>query len=170
MGDKVSTLNDVITELETQTEDIKNFSKVLKQIDKISKNTARLDEKVSENVQNYIYTAQTMKKSAELLDRRLDALETMIRKDIHEVYKDNQNYQKELDDSIRIRLEKFKMDIELSMKTQISDIENKIVDAINTKTHTLDRNISEIDNKLSTILEVYEKDRNRGFWERLLNS
>ena len=170
MGNKVGKLNDVITELETQTEDIKNFSKVLKRIDKISKDAAGLDEKVRENVQHYISTAETMKKSAELLDGRLDALETMIRKDIHELYKDNQNYQKELDDSIRIRLEKFKMDIELSMKTQIGDIENKIVDAINTKTRTLDNNISKIDKKLTTILEAYNKDRNRGFWARLLNS
>ncbi len=170
MGSKVGTLNDVITELETQTEDIKNFSKVLNKIDKISKDAASLDEKVHKNVQNYISTAEIMKKSAELLDSRLDALETMIRKDIHELYKDNQNYQKELDDSIRIRLGKFKIDIELSMKTQIGDIENKIVNAINTKTRTLDQNISEVDKKLTTVLEAYEKDRERGFWARLLNA
>lgn len=170
MGDRVGTLNDVITELETQTEDIKNFSQVLKKIDKISKKAASLDEKVSENIQSYIATAETMKKSAELLDGRLDALETMIRKDIHELYKDNQNYQKELDDSIRIRLEKFKIDIELSMKSQISDIENKIVEAINTKARSVDRNLNDIDKKLSSVLEEYEKDRSRGFFARVFNS
>lgn len=170
MGSKVGALSDVITELETQTEDIKNFSNVLKKIDKINKDAANLDEKVRENVQNYIATAETMKKSAELLDSRLDALETMIRNDIHVLHKDNQNYQKDLDDSIRIRLEKFKMDIELSIKAQIGDIENKIANAINTKTRMLDKNISEIDNKLTIVLENYEKDRERGFWARLINA
>ncbi len=170
MGDKIGTLSDVITELETQTEDIKNFAQVLKRIKDISKKAFDLDAKVSENIQSYLATAETMKKSAETLDSRLDALESMIRQDIHELYKDNQNYQKELDDSIRIRLEKFKIDIELSMKTQISDIENKIVDAINTKSRTVDQSLSEIDKKLNAVLEEYEKDRNRGFFARLFNS
>ena len=170
MGDKIGTLNDVISELETQTEDIKSFTKVLKEIDKVSKNAVDLDAKVRENMQSYISAAETMKKSAKLLDGRLDALETMISKGIHELYKDNQNYQKELDDSIRIRLEKFKIDIELSMKTQISDIENKIIEAINTKSRSVDQSLSDIDKKLSSVLEEYEKDRNRGFFGRLFNT
>lgn len=170
MGDKVGKLNDVITELEAQTDDIKNFTQVLKKIDQISQEAAGLDEKVSKNVQSYIATAETMKKSAELLDSRLDALETMIRKDIHELYKDNQNYQKELDDSIRIRLEKFKIDIELSTKSQISDIENKIVEVITSKSRNIDQKLNNIDKKVNSILEAYEKDRSRGFWARLLNS
>lgn len=169
MGNNVGSLNDVITELETQTEDIKNFSNVLKKIDIISQNATSLDMKINENVQRYISISETMKKSAELLDSRLDALETMIKQNIHELYKDNQNYQKELDDSIHIRLEKFKIDVELNMKSQISDIENKIVDAIKLKTGTLNKNISEIDKKLNIVLKTIEKDRGRGFWARILN-
>lgn len=69
-----------------------------------------------------------------------------------------------------LRLEKFKNDIELSTKTQISDIENKIVEAITLKYRSIDEKLNNIDNKLSSIMEAQEKDRSRGFWARLLNS
>jgi len=148
MGNKVGNLSDVITKLETQTEDIGNFAKVLNEIGQISKEAEKLDKKVSENMQTYITTSEMIKKSAGQLDNRLDALEKMFAKGVDELYKDNKNYHKELDDSIRVRLEKIKIDIELSVKTQIN----------------------EIDKKLTLVLEEYEKDRNRGVFARFFNT
>jgi len=148
MGDKIGKLSDVITKLETQTEDIEKFAKVIKEIDKISKEAAKLDKKVSENMQAYIAVSETIKTSAGQLDNRLDALEKMFANGVDELYTDNRNYHKELDDSIRVRLEKIKIDIELSVRTEMN----------------------EIDKKLTLVLEKYEQDKNRGFFARLFNT
>ena len=158
MGDKVGKLNSVITELEEQMEDIKNFSQVLKKIEQISKNIAQVDNKMTQNAQSYITTTETMKKSAGLLESKLNDLESMIAKKIQELYKDNQTYQKEMDDSLRIRLENFSL-----------NIENKI-EVITRHTQSIDNNILEMNKKLELVLDQYEQDKHRGFWARLLNT
>ncbi len=147
MGNKVGKLSDVITKLETQTEEIENFSKVLKQIEQLTQEASKLDKKVNENMKSYITTSAVIKESAGLLDNRLTALEEMFNKGVDDLYKDNKNYHKELDDSIRVRLEKIKIDIELSTRAQMN----------------------EIDKKLTLVLEEYQKDRDRGFFARLFN-
>ncbi len=76
---------------------------------------------------------------------------------MQELYKDNQNYQKEMDDSLRIRLEKYNL-----------DIENKI-EGITKQSQGMDKNILEMNEKLTLMLDAHQHDKNRGFWARLFN-
>jgi len=157
MGDKVGNLNNVITELEEQMEDIKSFSQVLKRIEDVSKNIENIDNKVVKNAQSQISATETINKSADLLKDKLNELEIMIKENIQAIYKDNQNYQREVDDSLRIRLEKFNL-----------DIGNKI-EGITKQSQSIDKNILEMNKKLTLVLESYENDRKRGFLARLFN-
>ncbi len=157
MGDKVNKLDSVITELEEQMEDIKSFSQVLKKIEQVSKNLEHVDDKVIKNAQSQISATETINKSADLLKSKLNELEIMIKENIQAIYKDNQNYQREIDDSLRIRLEKYNL-----------NIENKI-EGITKQSQGIDKNILEMNKKLTLVLEAYQNDRNRGFWARLFN-
>lgn len=112
---------------------------------------------MTQNAQSHIATTETMKKSADLLNSRLDELRAMIHKSMQELYKDNQNYQKEMDDSLRIRLEKFSL-----------DIENKI-ERISKQSQGIDKNILDMSEQLTLVLEAYQHDKSRGFWARLFN-
>jgi len=157
MGDKVGNLNNVITELEEQMEDIKGFSQVLKKIEQVSKNLEHVDDKVIKNVQSQISATETINKSADVLKSKLNELEIMIKENIQAIYKDNQNYQREIDDSLRIRLEKYNI-----------DIENKI-ESLAKQSQGIDKNILEMNKKLTLVLAAYENDKKRGFWARLFN-
>lgn len=157
MGDKVGNLNNVITELEEQMADIKSFSQVLKKIEQVSKNIENVDDKVAKNAQSQVSATEAINKSTDLLKNKLNELEIMIKENIQAIYKDNQNYQREIDDSLRIRLEKYNL-----------DIENKI-EGITKQSQGIDKNILEMNEKLILVLEAYESDKNRGFWGRLFN-
>lgn len=157
MRDKVGKLDDVITGLEGQLEDIKSFSQILKKLDQTSESIAKLNNKVVNNVQAQVSATDTIQQSADVLKSRLDELKTMIHKSIQELYKDNQNNQKEMDDSLRIRLEKFSL-----------NIENKI-EGISKQSLDINKNIHSMEEKLTLMLAVYENDKNRGFWARLFN-
>jgi len=157
MGDNVGNLNNVITELEEQMEDIKSFSQVLKKIEQVSKNIENVDNKVAKNSQSQVSATETINKSADLLKSNLNELEIMIKENIQAIYKDNQNYQREIDDSLRIRLEKYNL-----------DFGNKI-EGITKQFQAIDKNIFEMNKKLTLVLTAYENDRKRGFLARLFN-
>ena len=157
MGDKVGKLDDVITELEGELKNIKSFSQVLKKLDQTSESIAQLNNKVVINVKAQVSATESIQQSADVLKSRLDELGTIIHKSIQELYKDNQNNQKEMDDSLRIRLEKFSF-----------DIENKI-EGISKQSQGIDKNILDMNEKLTLVLDAYQQDRNRGLLARLFN-
>ena len=157
MGDSVGILDNVISELEEQMEEIKSFSQVLKKIENVSDNIQHIGEKVNKDAQSHLDVTTTMNQSAILIKSKLDELKIMIDENLQALYKDNKNYQRDMDDSIRIRIEKFKL-----------EIENKI-DGVAKKSRDMDKNILDMNKKLTSVLEAYEKDKNRGFFARLFN-
>jgi methyl-accepting chemotaxis protein len=157
MGDSVGNLNNVITELEEETKGIKSFSRVLKKIEQISKNIEHIEGKVIKNAHSQISATEALNKSTDLLESKLNELKIMIKENIQTIYKDNQNYQREIDDSLRIRLEKYNI-----------DVENKI-EGLSKQSQGLNKNVLDMNKKLTLVLEAYENDRNRGFWARLFN-
>ncbi len=137
MGDQVSQLSDVITELETQTADIKHFADVLDKIDRISREIDTTGKEVVAQAETFVEITSQMKEAANTLDGKFiklseeserfqTSLETLVDKKISELYKDNKNHQKDLDDSLRTRLEKLKIDISSDTQKKVESIEGVI--------------------------------------------
>ena len=111
-----------VDNLEKEVKDVTKFNSVLKEIRSSKDNLVNLSEKVHAELEEFISTKNNIDRASKTIDNKLVDIEKKITSGIDKIYKDANNYQKDLDGSLRTRLEKFNIDISTKLKTEIDNL------------------------------------------------
>jgi CHASE3 domain sensor protein len=132
-------LDNVIKELEKQSNDLKDFNAVYAEI-------AKLKQDILENLKLLKENNEGLTDISKEVEKRLDESQ----KKIDEIYKDNKSFQKELDTSIASRLDKSKSDIQVEIRNEGTQIQR----AFET---TLNSNFNQMESKMKDAFERQTK-------------
>ena len=111
-----------VDNLEKEVKDVTKFNSVLKEIRSSKDNLVNLSEKVHAELEEFISTKNDIERVSKTIDNKLVGIEKQITSGINTIYKDANNHQKDLDGSLRTRLEKFNIDISTKLKTEIDNL------------------------------------------------
>ncbi len=111
-----------VDNLEKEVKDVTKFNSVLKEIRSSKDNLVNLSEKVHAELEEFISTKNDIERVSKTIDNKLVGIEKQISSGIDTIYKDANNHQKDLDSSLRTRLEKFNIDISTKLKTEIDNL------------------------------------------------
>ena len=135
-------LNNAIKELEKQSSDLKDFNIVYSEI-------AKLKKDILENLKLLQENNKGLSKISKEVEQHLDEYQ----KKIDEIYKDNKTFQKELDNSIASRLEKYKSDVQIEIRNEGTQIQRSFET-------TLKSDFNQMEDKLKSEFEKQSKKLN----------
>lgn len=148
-------LDNAIKELETQSNDLKEFNKVYSEIGKLKGDISANLDLLKKNNDGFNLIATEIKSSLEKSHEQLTRIESELLQKIQELYQDNKNFQKELDSSLVSRLDKHKSDIQVEIRNEGTQIQRSFENALTLNFNNMESKIKEqfsLQNKqLSTI-------------------
>ncbi|MCW3807698.1 hypothetical protein [Plebeiibacterium marinum] len=148
-------LDNAIKELETQSNDLKEFNKVYSEIGKLKGDISANLDLLKKNNDGFNSIATEIKSSLEKSHEQLTRIESELLQKIQELYQDNKNFQKELDSSLVSRLDKHKSDIQVEIRNEGTQIQRSFENALTLNFNNMESKIKEqfsLQNKqLSTI-------------------
>ena len=148
-------LDNAIKELETQSNDLKEFNKVYSEIGKLKGDISANLDLLKKNNDGFNSIATEIKSSLDKSHEQLTRIESELLKKIQELYQDNKNFQKELDSSLVSRLDKHKSDIQVEIRNEGTQIQRSFENALTLNFNNMESKIKEqfsLQNKqLSTI-------------------
>jgi DNA repair exonuclease SbcCD ATPase subunit len=146
-------LDNVINELEIQSNDLKDFNKVYSEIGKLKDEISNSLSILKENNDSFSKISTEVRSRLEESKKQVKSLESELLKKIHELYQDNKNFQKELDASLITRLDKHKSDIHVDIRNEGTQIQRSFET-------TLDTNFNSMESKLKELFDVQSKQLN----------
>ena len=146
-------LDNVIKELEIQSNDLKDFNKAYSEIGKLKDQISNSLSILKENNDSFSKISVEVRSRLEETKKQIKSLESELLKKIQELYQDNKNFQKELDASLITRLDKHKSDIRVEIRNEGSQIQRSFET-------TLDTNFNSMETKLKELFDVQFKQLN----------
>jgi protein subunit release factor A len=125
-------LDNVIKELEEQSIELKEFNKLYSEIGKLK----------SDITDNF----SLLKKQSEevsVVSSNIKSFVDTSKKQIDELYQDNKSFQKELDSSLIVRLDKHKSDIQIEIRNEGSQQQRAFENTLNTNFNNIDAKLKE---------------------------
>lgn len=147
-------LDNVVNELEQNSKQLKDFTAVYSEISTLQSNISRNLELIEENNKNLNSVSDVIKKQTEENTKQLKVANDFLEQKIGEFYKDNQNFQKELDASLITRLDKHKSDVQIEIRNEGIQIQRAFETTLNT-------NFNSMESKLKELFDVQSKQLNK---------
>jgi len=150
-------LDNAIKELETQSNDLKEFNKVYSEIGKLKGDISANLDLLKKNNDGFNSIATEIKSSLEKSHEQLTRIESELLQKIQELYQDNKNFQKELDSSLVSRLDKHKSDIQVEIRNEGTQIQRSFENALTLNFNNMESKIKEqfsLQNKQLSIIKV----------------
>ncbi len=146
-------LDNTIKELETQSNDLKEFNKVYSEVGKLKDGISNSLTLLKDNNDGFSTISKEVKSRLEESKKQIESLENKLVKKIQELYQDNKNFQKELDASLITRLDKHKSDIQVEVRNEGDQIQRGFET-------TLNSNFNSMESKLKELFDVQSKQLN----------
>lgn len=143
-------LDNVIKELEIQSNDLKEFNKVYSEIGKLKVDILANLNLLKENNDGFNSIATEIRSSLEKSHEQLTKIELELLQKVQELYQDNKNFQKELDSSLVSRLDKHKSDIQVEIRNEGTQIQRSFE-------NTLTLNFNNMESKIKEQLSLQNK-------------
>lgn len=147
-------LDNAIKELETQSNDLKDFNKVYSEIGKLKDEISNSLSLLRENNDGFSTISTEVKYRLEESKKQIESLESGLLKKIQELHQDNKNFQKELDTSLITRLEKHKSDIQVEVRNEGAQIQRGFEATLNTNFNSMESKLKELSNAQSKQLNT----------------
>lgn len=132
-----------INELEIQSNDLKEFNKVYSEIGKLKNEISQNLMILKENNEGFSQLSEKIQARLKMLEVQAEKLEIELTKKIQEIYKDNKQFQKELDSSLITRLEKHKSDIQVELRNEGTQIQRAFETSLNLNFNALELKLIE---------------------------
>ena len=136
-------LDDVISELEEQSDNLKDFNKIYAELTKQKEEMADILPLLSQSNDGLTEISSKIQKALDNLKVQVEMLENAIAKKIQEIYQDNKGFQKELDASLITRLDKHKSDIQLEIRNEGAHIQRTLEGILNTSVSSIESKLNE---------------------------
>jgi len=136
-------LNNAIKDLEEQSNDLKEFNKVYSEIAKLKSDIKDNLKLLREYNKGFESISVNINDNLENSKKQFENLESDLLKKINELYRDNKNFQKELDSSINSRLEKNKSDIQVEIRNEGIQIQRTFENIITSSFNNMDSTLNE---------------------------
>ena len=144
-------LDSVVNELDQNSKKLKDFVAVYSEISTLQSSISLNLELIEENNKNLNSVSDVIKKKTEENSKQLKATNDFLELKIEELYKDNKSFQKELDETLKTRLEKHKSDIQLEVRNEGAQIQRSFETILNS-------NFNSMESKIKTYFEVQSKE------------
>ncbi|MCP9199029.1 hypothetical protein MKO06_03855 [Gramella sp. GC03-9] len=144
-------LDNVVTELEHNSNQLKDFTTVYSEISALQSNISQNLELIEENNNNLNSVSEVIKKQTAKNTEQLEVTNNFLKEKIAEIYKDNKSFQKDLDSTIITRLEKHKSDIQVEIRNEGTQIQRAFQ-------NSLDSNFNLMENKIKERFEIQSKE------------
>lgn len=136
-------LDDIIKELEIQSNDLKDFNSVYFEIGKLKESISESLTILKDNNDGLDKISNEIKSRLKESKKQAEILESGLLRKIQEIYQDNKNFQKELDSSLITRLDKHKSDIQVEVRNEGSQIQRGFENALKTNFNSLELKLKE---------------------------
>jgi protein subunit release factor A len=125
-------LDNVIRELEEQSIELKEFNKLYSEI-------GILKSDITDNFS----LLKKQSEEVEVVSSNIKSFVDTSKKQIDELYQDNKSFQKELDSSLIVRLDKHKSDIQIEIRNEGSQQQRAFENTLNTNFNNIDAKLKE---------------------------
>ena len=139
----LETLHNAIKELETQSNDLKEFNKIYSEIGKLKNDISESLKYLKENNDGFSSISNDIQTWLESSKKQLEILENDLQKRIQEIYQDNKSFQKELDSTLLTRLDKHKSDIQIEIRNEGTQIQRAFETTLNSNFNSFESKIKE---------------------------
>jgi uncharacterized membrane protein YraQ (UPF0718 family) len=146
-------LDRTIQELELQSNELKEFNKIYAEIGKLKQDISDNLSLLKENNDGFKALSNEIESRLQKAEEQAEKLENVLSKKVQELYQDNKNFQKELDNNLTTRLEKHKSDIQLEVRNEGTQIQRAFE-------LTLNSNFNAMESKLKEKFEQHLKQIN----------
>lgn len=146
-------LDRTIQELELQSNELKEFNKIYAEIGKLKQDISDNLSLLKENNDGFKALSNEIESRLQKAEEQAEKLEDVLSKKVQELYQDNKNFQKELDNNLTTRLEKHKSDIQLEVRNEGTQIQRAFE-------LTLNSNFNAMESKLKEKFEQHLKQIN----------
>jgi hypothetical protein len=136
-------LDNVVKELEEQSNELKEFNKIFSEIGRIKQDISKNIDLQKENNNNFRFLSGDIQKRLENSQNQFENLKVEFLGKIQELYQDNKSFQKELDASIVTRLDKHKSDIQLEIRNEGAQMQRSFENALISNFNSLEAKINE---------------------------
>ncbi len=139
----LETLHNAIKELETQSNDLKEFNKIYSEIGKLKNDISESLKYLKENNDGFSSISNDIQTRLESSKKQLEILENDLQKRIQEIYQDNKSFQKELDSTLLTRLDKHKSDIQVEIRNEGIQIQRAFETTLNSNFNSFESKFKE---------------------------
>lgn len=136
-------LDNVINELNNQSNNLVEFNKVYAEIGKLKKDISDNILLLKQNNSALEGVVKEIKKQITDSNKQINNLESILKTKIKEIYDDNKYFQKELDSSIFSRLEKHKSDLQIELREEGKQIQRVFESTLTSSFNSMTSNINE---------------------------
>jgi len=136
-------LDDAIKELEIQSKDLVEFNKVYSEIGNLKSELNENLKLLKKNNEGFESVSAIIHEKLEQFKKQIEKFEVDLLEKIQELYKDNKNFQKELDSSIISRLEKNKSDIQIEIRNEGIQIQRALENSLTSSFNNMETTIKE---------------------------
>ncbi len=136
-------LDDAIKELEIQSKDLVEFNKVYSEIGNLKSELNENLKLLEKNNKGFESLSESIHEKLGQFKKQIEKFEVDLLELIQELYKDNKNFQKELDSSITSRLEKNKSDIQIEIRNEGIQIQRALENSLTSSFNNMETSIKE---------------------------
>lgn len=136
-------LDKVITELEVQSRDLKEFNIVYLEIGKLKQDIEDNLNILKDNNEHLTSVSDELESKLTKSKEQIEKLENVLVKKIQELYQDNKNFQKELDSSLFSRLDKHRSDIQVDLRNEGVQTQRAFQTSLQTHFNSLESKLKE---------------------------
>ena len=150
-------LDNVMNELEQNSEKLKNFTAIYSEINTLQSTISTNTQQIEKSIKTLNTLNDAITKQGKENNKQLTVAIELLEKKIEELYKENKTFQRELDLSLTTRLDKHKSDIQLDIRNEGNQIQRAFETTLNSNFNMMESKIKEnfaLQNKEIKVVKV----------------